>query len=48
MKQNIQRIALSLFAAVLLMSVVTGCKSTASGAGKDIEKMGEKIQDKTE
>lgn len=25
-----------------------GCKNTAHGVGKDIEKAGEKIQDKTE
>lgn len=47
MKINIPRIALILFAAVLLTGLVTGCKNTANGAGKDIEKVGEKIQEKT-
>lgn len=46
MKTSIQHIALALFAVVLL-SLATGCKSTARGAGEDIEKMGEKIQEKT-
>ncbi len=28
--------------------VATGCQNTAHGAGEDIEKMGQKIQEKTE
>lgn len=30
-----------------LLASATGCKNTAHGAGEDIEKMGEKIQEKT-
>lgn len=47
MKTIIQRLLLSLFAAALVASSTTGCRNTAQGAGKDIENMGEKIQDKT-
>lgn len=34
---------------VFIFVVVTasGCQNTANGAGKDIEKMGEQIQEKT-
>jgi predicted small secreted protein len=45
---RINRFILILFAASFLGLTVTGCKHTANGAGKDIEKMGEKIQEKTE
>lgn len=38
-------VAFALFLAVLASA--TGCKNTAHGAGKDIENMGEKIQEKT-
>ncbi len=48
MKTIIQRLAISLIAAAFLLSLATGCKSTAHGAGKDIENMGEKIQEKTD
>ena len=48
MKNNMQRLAWSLLTAVFLLSVVTGCRNTAHGAGEDIEKVGEKIQDKTQ
>jgi len=34
--------------AFLVIATATGCKNTANGAGKDIEKMGEKIQEKTQ
>ncbi|MFO1500172.1 MAG: entericidin A/B family lipoprotein [Verrucomicrobiota bacterium] len=27
---------------------ITGCKNTAHGVGKDVERAGEKIQDKTQ
>ena len=33
--------------AVCTLAFVTGCKNTARGAGKDIEKAGDKIQEKT-
>ena len=39
---------LILFAAAFIGLTVTGCKHTANGAGKDIEQMGEKIQEKTQ
>lgn len=47
MKIIIQQLVLSLFVTTLLVSVTTGCKHTARGAGEDIENMGEKIQEKT-
>ena len=47
MKTNIKRCVLSLLFVAFLVSVATGCKNTAQGAGKDIENMGEKIQEKT-
>ncbi len=31
-----------------VLGTVTACKHTANGAGKDIEQMGEKIQEKTQ
>jgi predicted small secreted protein len=34
-------------AVTLLGFIGMGCKHTANGAGKDIEQMGEKIQEKT-
>ena len=34
-------------AMVAVLTVVTGCKNTAHGAGQDIERAGEKIQEKT-
>jgi predicted small secreted protein len=43
----IQRTLISLLAAAVLVIFGTGCKNTAHGAGKDIEKAGEKIQEKT-
>jgi predicted small secreted protein len=48
MKNYIKQYGFSLLVVVFLVSVATGCKNTAHGAGKDIEKMGEKIQEKTE
>ena len=47
MKTNIRQLLLILCAAILVNVLTTGCKNTAHGAGEDIEKMGEKIQDKT-
>lgn len=31
-----------------MLASAVGCKNTAHGAGKDIEQLGEKIQDKTD
>ena len=42
------RLFLLLCAVILVATAGTGCKNTAHGAGEDIEKMGEKIQDKTD
>jgi predicted small secreted protein len=47
MKNYIKQCGLSLLVLAFLVSVATGCKNTAQGAGKDIENMGEKIQEKT-
>jgi len=33
--------------AVCILAIASGCKNTANGAGKDIEKAGDKIQEKT-
>ena len=46
MRQTFKCFILTVFVTALLM-VAIGCKHTAQGAGKDIEKMGEKIQEKT-
>jgi predicted small secreted protein len=42
MKKTVITIMLAVYAVVF----VTGCRHTAEGAGKDIERTGEKIQDK--
>lgn len=47
MKTIIKRLTLSLIIAAAVLSITTGCRNTATGAGKDIENMGEKIQEKT-
>jgi predicted small secreted protein len=47
MKINLKQLVLGLFAGLLIVAA-TGCKHTAHGAGEDIEKMGEKIQEKTD
>jgi len=46
MNIKIQRWIVLTFA-IVLAAGVAGCQNTARGAGKDIEKMGEKIQEKT-
>jgi predicted small secreted protein len=46
MKLSLKRLALLLLTATLVVFAVTGCQ-TANGLGKDVEKLGEKIQDKT-
>jgi predicted small secreted protein len=35
-------------AAAIYVLAGTGCKNTAHGAGQDIERMGEKVQEKTD
>jgi predicted small secreted protein len=47
MKINLKQLFFGLFASLLIVAA-TGCKNTAHGAGEDIEKMGEKIQEKTD
>jgi predicted small secreted protein len=42
----IKRILMLLVATVTLITAATGCR-TAHGAGEDMERAGEKIQDKT-
>jgi predicted small secreted protein len=42
-----KRMLLVAFAAFTLITSVTGCR-TAHGAGEDIERAGEKIQEKTD
>ena len=48
MKNYIKQCGLSLLVIAFLVSIATGCKNTANGAGKDIENMGEKILEKTQ
>lgn len=43
-----KRFTFAFFVSVLILGGASGCKHTAHGAGQDIEKMGEKIQDKTQ
>jgi predicted small secreted protein len=45
MKSNIKNVALVLIGAVLFALVGTGC-NTSKGFGKDVEKLGDKIQEK--
>ena len=46
MNANLKRLSLLLVGAVLLALVGTGC-NTANGVGKDVEKLGDKIQEKS-
>lgn len=46
MKPSLKSFALLLLAATAVAFAVTGCQ-TAHGLGKDVEKLGENIQDKT-
>jgi predicted small secreted protein len=46
MKFIIPRIACAVLSAALLSLVTAGCQ-TSRGFGKDVEKLGEKIQDKS-
>lgn len=41
------KLALLALVGILFAGFNSGCKNTANGAGRDIEKIGEKIQDKT-
>ena len=45
---HFNRLIILLFAVALLGLVGAGCKHTAHGAGQDIEKIGDKIQEKTQ
>lgn len=45
---HFNRLIIVLFAAALLGLAGAGCKHTAHGAGQDIEKIGDKIQEKTQ
>ena len=44
---KIQRLLLALLAVAALALSVVGCQNTAHGVGKDVEKVGDKIQEKT-
>ena len=46
MKLNYKSIGMALIAALLVLGAV-GCRNTAKGFGEDMEKAGEKIQEKT-
>lgn len=46
MKSNMKRLSLLLMSAVLFAFVGTGCNTT-NGLGKDVEKLGDKIQEKS-
>jgi len=46
MKSNFNWLLIALASAFLVLGGV-GCKNTANGVGKDVEKVGEKIQEKT-
>ena len=48
MKLNLRSLVVLFCAFALLALTGTGCKNTAHGAGKDIEDIGEKIQEKTD
>ena len=43
----IKSIFIALLAAAVMIIAGIGCKHTAHGVGEDVEKMGEKIQEKT-
>jgi predicted small secreted protein len=45
MKSCLPRFVIGLLTAALLLLVTSGCQ-TSKGFGKDVEKLGEKIQDK--
>jgi len=45
---RVKRILLLIAFSAVLTSAATACKHTANGAGQDIERAGEKIQEKTQ
>jgi len=45
--KTIPRFVLSMFALALLALSAAGCRNTAQGIGEDVERAGEKIQEKT-
>lgn len=45
---KMQRFVLSILALASLALSVVGCRNTAHGVGKDVEKVGDKIQEKTQ
>jgi predicted small secreted protein len=45
MNSSAKQVALFMFAAAILVFATTSCQ-TSKGFGKDVEKLGEKIQDK--
>lgn len=48
MKRNFIRAIVATLGLMFISWVGTGCKHTAHGAGKDMEELGDKIQEKTE
>jgi predicted small secreted protein len=47
MKLHFNWLLIWLLASALLVLSGSGCKNTAHGVGQDVEKVGEKIQEKT-
>ena len=47
MKTKMKSLVIILFVAVITVAA-SGCRSTAHGVGQDMERAGEKIQDKTD
>ena len=47
MKLHFKWLLIAVCASALLILGGSGCKNTAHGVGKDVEKVGEKIQEKT-
>jgi predicted small secreted protein len=47
MKLNFKTSIITLFLTAFLAAIGVGCKHTAHGVGEDVEKAGEKIQEKT-
>lgn len=45
---TLRSLTLTTLIAALIALSTSGCRNTAHGVGKDIEKVGEKIQDKTD
>ena len=47
-KAKLKSFAMALCALVFLITIGTGCRNTAHGVGQDVERAGEKIQEKTQ